>query len=230
MRDYIAGNGMETETSFLSNSWLRYKLGEFDPFGWLINNSAFLQHYLPYRNWMRTDFPETMSVLINRSNVMSASGYEPDNNVEKNINNDPGSNDLDDGLGFQQYENYTIDAARLNNLLNILDVGKRDLPPTSTLVVEMPIHPTFYNYVGGDQVHRQFQQVISSNVGSNGGFFLPSQICLGTIPLEGRSNLWHLNYIGAPYFSTCLGEQLAILAHQQNTNFIKVVDPIREVP
>lgn len=230
MRDYVTGNGMETETNFMADSWLRYKLREFNPLGWLINNSAFLQIYLPYRNWMRPDFPETMSVYVKRFNAMSASGYESDNNVGENNANYSDPNSPDNSLSSQQYVNYQIDTDRLNKLIDILNVSKSNLNPTSTLVVEMPINPTFYYYVGGDQVHRKFQKVISTIVESNKGFFLPSETCLGTIPSQGRSNLWHLNTLGALNFSNCLGEQLAILAHQQNTYFIKEIDFIREVP
>ncbi len=85
----------------------------------------------------------------------------------------------------------------------------------------MPVHPTFYVFVGGEAVHKQFQQTLFSFVEDNGGLFLPAEAC-NDIPLEGRSNRWHLNYIGAPIFSKCLGQQLSILADQQNTDFVHV--------
>ncbi|MFH2040794.1 MAG: hypothetical protein ABIJ65_15295 [Chloroflexota bacterium] len=229
MRDYIAGNGLETETKFLSNSWIRYKLGENDPLGWIIDNSAFLQLFLPYRNWMRSDFPETMSNLVSRYKDMSASGYEIDNNSGKSLNDHPDPNDPQEAINFQQFGNYKIDPTRLQNLKNLIDIGKSNSSPTSTLVIEMPVHPAFYIYVGGDQVHRDFQDVISAAVEAEGGTFLPAEACLNTIPSQGRSNLWHLNYIGAPYFSNCLGDQLAILAHQLNTDFISETNSKREI-
>ena len=89
----------------------------------------------------------------------------------------------------------------------------------------MPVHPTFYVYVGGEAVHKQFQQTISSFVTTNGGTFLPAETCLSSIPLNGRSNRWHLNYIGAPYFSSCLGNQLAILVNQDHINPITTGAP-----
>jgi hypothetical protein len=230
MRDYIACNGLETETYFLSNSWIRYKLGEFAPFGWLINNSAFLQLYLPYRSWMRSDFPETMAALETRFYDMSSSGYEPDTYIGKNIMDHPDPGDPDDALNFQQFGNFQIDLTRQQDLVNILEVGKATLHPPDILIVEMPIHPNFYDFVGGDQVHREFQQAISSIVSSKDGYFLSSQTCLSAIPLQGRSNLWHLNYLGAPFFSDCLGENLATLALQHNTDFIKEMEPGGEIP
>jgi hypothetical protein len=79
--------------------------------------------------------------------------------------------------------------------------------------------------VGGEAVHKQFQQTISSFVTTNGGTFLPAETCLSSIPLNGRSNRWHLNYIGAPYFSSCLGNQLAILVNQDHINPIATGAP-----
>jgi hypothetical protein len=222
MRDYIAGNGMDYETRFLADSWLHTELGKFDPFIWLVNNSAALQHYLPYRNWMRSDFSQTMSTYVERYQGTTASGYEADHLVGTNIDRLPDPNKPDDAANFLEGKNYQISPSRLSNLKTILAAGKPYRLPTAIWVVEMPVHPTFYVFVGGEQVHRQFQQVISSFVASNGGSFLPSEACLDAIPLQGRSNRWHLNYIGAPIFSSCLGEQLALLAQQQKTSFIKM--------
>ncbi|MFH2038538.1 MAG: hypothetical protein ABIJ65_03795, partial [Chloroflexota bacterium] len=142
----------------------------------------------------------------------------------------PDPNDPQEATNFQQFGNYKIDPTRLQNLKNLIDIGKSNSSPTSTLVIEMPVHPSFYTYVGGDQVHRDFQDVISTAVATEGGTFLPAEACLNTIPSEGRSNLWHLNYFGAPFFSNCLGDQLAILAHQLNTDFLNDTNLKRGIP
>jgi hypothetical protein len=126
-------------------------------------------------------------------------------------------NDPEEAQYFKAYGNYQIATSRLDNLKSILDFNQNQ--GTTVLVVEMPVHPTFYAYVGGEEVHKQFQQTISLFITTNGGSFLPAETCINTIPLNGRSNRWHLNYIGAPYFSSCLGDQLAIFAHQQHTDF-----------
>jgi hypothetical protein len=217
MRDYIAGNGMEYETPFLNDPWLRYQRGDFTFLGWLFDHSAALQHYLPYRNWMRSDYSDTMALYINRYHDTSASGYEPDSATGINIDATPDPNNPTDSIYFEAYGNYQIAPSRLENMQSILDFSRSK--GTSVLVVEMPVHPTFYVYVGGEGVHQQFQQTIASLVTSNGGSFIPAETCID-IPLEGRSNRWHLNYLGAPVFSKCLGAQLVILAGQQSSNFI----------
>ncbi len=218
MRDYIAGNGLEYETPFLNDPWLRFETGKFNLFGWLAEHSSALQHYLPYRNWIRSDYSETMALYIKRYQETSASGYEPDSMIGVNVDVPPNPNDPAEAQNFKDYGNYHIAATRLGNLKDILDFSQNQ--GTQVLVVEMPVHPTFYVYVGGEAVHEQFQQTISSFIIANGGSFLPSETCLGTIPLKGRSNRWHLNYIGAPYFSECLGDQLAIFINQHNMHFL----------
>ena len=216
MRDYIAGNGLEYETPFLKDPWLQYRIGQYNLVGWLADNSSAMQHYLPYRNWVQSDFPQTMAFYIKRYQETSASGYEPDSMIGVNVDVPPNPNDPTEVQNFKDYGNYQIAASRVDNLKNILDFSKNQ--GTNVWVVEMPVHPTFYVYVGGERVHQQFQQTISSFVTTNGGSFLPSEACLNTIPLKGRSNRWHLNYIGAPYFSSCLGDQLAIFVQQNHIN------------
>jgi len=223
MRDYIAGNGLEYETPFLKDPWLRYQAGDFNLFGWVVDHSAALQHYLPFRNWARSDYPQTIAFYIKRFHDTSASGYEPDIGIGDNIDIPPNPKDPAEVQNFKDFGNYQIAASRLNNLKNILDFSKNQ--GTNVWVVEMPVHPTFYVYVGGELVHKQFQQKISSFVTSNGGSFLPAEACLSTIPLNGRSNRWHLNYIGAPYFSACLGDQLASFINQQHIDLITTGAP-----
>ena len=216
MRDYIVGNGLEYETPFLNDPWLRYQTGNFNLVGWMTENSAALQHYLPFRNWVRSDFPDTIALYFKRYKETSASGYEPDSAIGANIDTPPNPDDPAEVQNFKEYGNYQVAAARLENLKSILDFSKNQ--GTTVWVVEMPVHPTFYVYVGGEKVHQQFQQNISSFVTTNGGSFLPAEACLSVIPLNGRSNRWHLNYIGAPYFSKCLGGQLVGFANQQQIN------------
>jgi len=220
MRDYIAGNGLEYETPFLRDPWLREQTGNFNLVGWLAGHSAALQHYLPFRNWVRSDFPDTLALYFKRYQQTSASGYEPDSAIGVNIDVPPNPDDPAEAQNFKDYGNYQVAAARLEDLKSILDFSKNQ--GTTVWVVEMPVHPTFYVYVGGEKVHQQFQQNISSLVAAKGGSFLPAEACLSVIPLNGRSNRWHLNYIGAPYFSNCLGSQLVGFVDQQQIKLTKL--------
>jgi hypothetical protein len=217
MREFVAGSGLDYETRFLADPWLQYEGGNMNFRGWMVDHSATLQHYLPFRNWMRADFLETLPLYLKRTHDTTPSGYELDRLIGKNIDATPDVHNPEDAKDFAAYGQYQIDPSRLENLATILDLSHN--VQTKILVVEMPVHPTFYDFVGGARVHQKFQQTIKAFVELNAGSFLPAETC-NDIPLEGRSNRWHLNYIGAPIFSKCLGQQLSILAKQQNTDFI----------
>lgn len=167
---------------------------------------------------MRADFPQFIYTYLYRSRNTGSSGYDPELATGKNIDLPPNPNDPAEVENFKDNRDFALAPARLENLRSIVAINREE--GTRVLIVEMPVHPTFYVYVGGDTVHRQFQQTISSIISSNGGAFLPAEKCMD-IPLAGRANRWHLNYVGAPIFSTCLGQQLTVLAGQQKTDFIR---------
>jgi hypothetical protein len=218
MPDYIADNGLEYEQIFLSDPWIQYQQGNLNIHGWLVENSQGLEYYLPYRDWMQTSFPQYFYKYVTRSQNTSASGYEPEFATEVNIESPPDPNATEEFQYFEIYGNYQIAPSRLKNLDSLLSLGQDK--ETNVLIIEMPFYPTFYVYVGGEDVHKQFQLTISAEALKAGSSFIPAETCKD-IPLAGRANRWHLNYIGAPVFSSCLGQQLAVLANEQNNYFIK---------
>jgi hypothetical protein len=217
MREYVPDSGLVAEKHFLADPWVQYESGRFNLTGWVIDHSSALEYYLPYRNWVRADFLDTQPNYLERRKDTTANGYEQDNKIGQNVDAIPDPNNPQDAEDFAAYHNFQIDPTRLINLQSILALQQRGGP--KILIVEMPVHPTFYTFVGGEQVHRSFQETLRAFVETNGGSFLPAESCID-IPLNGRSNRWHLNYLGAPFFSNCLGRQLSILARQQNTDFI----------
>jgi hypothetical protein len=217
MRDFIAGLGLDYQERFLSDPWMEYQQGKINLLGWLLDHSMALQTYLPYRNWMRADFPETIHLYRYRSLNTSTSGYEAENEVGEAIDIPPDPNNPAELKNFETFGNFVTAPSRLQNLESMLALGKNE--GTKVLIVEMPVHPTFYIYVGGEAVHKQFQETISSAVTKAGGSFIPAEAC-GDIPLNGRANRWHLNKMGAPVFSTCLAKELVALCAKQKTDFI----------
>jgi hypothetical protein len=205
MREYMGGVGVKDEQRFLASPWVQYRQGNFNPLGWLVDRSQALQTLLTYRNWMRTDFPDSLQLYLARNKTTTTGGYEPENAVGKNLDVPPDPTDPAEAKTFSTFGNYQIDSARLEDLKGLLSLGKAS--GIEILLVEMPVHPTFYDYAGGEQVHRDFQAVIAAETGSSGMVFIPAETC-PDIPLEGRANRWHLNRTGAPFFSRCLASSL----------------------
>jgi hypothetical protein len=216
MRDYDATNGLETEAILLSDPWVQYRMEDFNLRGWIVDHSLALQHYLPYRNWMRSDFANTFATFLQTYHATSLAGYEPDYEVMSpaSVSN---PNDLADNPYFDSTQPYQVDPSRLECLRAILDLARDNGP--QIVVVEMPVHPVFFEYAGGETVHKAFQEKIAETVQAGGGIFL-SAIDEVTIPLQGRSNLTHLNWRGAPILSAYLGEQLATLTNQEGMMFV----------
>jgi len=216
MRDYDATNGIRTETKYLSDSWMQYQMGNFNPKGWLVDHSVTLQHYLPYRNWMRNDFPSTFASYLGTYHATSATGYEGDL-AELTADKIPNPSTSDSNPYFSSSQPYQIDPTRLVCLGTILDLARNG--GTRIIVVEMPVHPMFFEFAGGKAIHEAFKEKIAETVRSGGGIFLPATEEVA-IPLDGRANLTHLNWKGAPIFSAYLGARLAGLTSQDGMMFI----------
>jgi hypothetical protein len=219
MRDFIATNGLDVQQRFLSDPWMEYQQGSFNFTGWMIDHSMALQTFLPYKNWMRADFPQTISSFMLHRITISTDGYERENYQGGNIDSPPDPANPQDAQNFLDYGNFQVAPSRLGSLQSILSL--QGSPGTKVLIVEMPVHPSFYVFIGGDSVHKQFQGTISSFVTSSGSIFLPAETC-GSIPLAGRADRVHLNNLGAHFFSVCLGDQLSNLAQDLDLSSINM--------
>ena len=207
-RDYLGNYDLDTNQGFLASPWIQYRSGQLNLLGWLIDHSVGLQRYLVYRDWIRSDFLSTLELYIHRSNRTTPSGYEPDSFVATNLNTPPNPSNPADESMFNLYHNYQIDPFRLSQLQDILDLQK--LPETRVIILEMPMHPTFYLYMGGQAVHHEFQKKLAEVITSSHSIFIPAN-GNPNIPANGHSDREHLNHNGAGPMSTFLGQQLAAL-------------------
>jgi hypothetical protein len=215
-RDYLASDNADLNAAFLASPWIRYQSGEWNFPGWLIANAAALRHYLPYRNWMRSDFFTIRSIYFYRISRTSASGYEPDHAIVTNLDIPPDPNDPSEIEAFAKYRDYKVDPSRLASLEAILSLQGQG--STRVIVMNLPLEPTFYDYMGGTSVYQQYLRVIETAVVNAGGQFISSNDA-PQIPPDGRPDREHLNHIGAPVLSVYLGERLAALAKADGTLF-----------
>jgi hypothetical protein len=216
-RDYLSSDNFEVNQQFLLSPWIEFMSGDWNLAGFLIDHSVALRRYLPYRNWMRSNFLETLYRIDRRENRTSSNGYEPENYVGTNLDLPPDPNSADEQDAFAKYHDYAIDLTRLSDLVSILSLGQEGI--TRVLVMEMPLQSTFYDYLGGISVYQDYRQQIASIVIGNGSMFIQSDGNL-QIPANGRPDRAHLNKIGAPVFSTYLGTQLASLTKNNGWQFI----------
>jgi hypothetical protein len=208
-RDYLATDNADVNLAFLANPWIRYQAGEWNFPGWLIAHSEALRRYLPYRNWMRADFPTLRANLIYARAHITDSGYIADHYVGTGLDAPPDPNDPSEMDAFAKYSNYTIDPSRLACLEAILSLQKEG--STRVIVMNLPLDSTFYDYMGGASVYMQYENAIEAAVLNAGGLFIASNDA-PQFPPDGRSDREHLNLNGAPVLSVYLGTRLADMA------------------
>jgi hypothetical protein len=206
MRDYVAANGLEAETTFESNRWIQGFLGSDSSHQTeLISASSGLQRILVFRNWSRFDFLDNLLMTVKRYKDTSQAGYEADHQVGTNIDHHPDPNDPEEKANFEMFSDFQTDPGRLGDLKRMIDLNRSGAQFFTT---EMPVYPTYFDYFGGESVHQQFQSEIEVFIQENGGFFIPP-ISWELIPVAGRADNHHLNIEGAPLFSQLLAQKLA---------------------
>ena len=216
MREFHSSGGLDMLDDMNSDPWFEYQQGKLNVLGWLIDHSAAIRHFMPYRNWMRADFPTSFLDNLQRTINTTANGYDPEHAVGTNLDLPPDPSNPGDKYYYELYQGYQVAAFQMECLQKILDLQKNG--ETQVIVVEMPVMPSFFYYVGGEQVHQQFQQVLASTIAESGAVFLPASKTL-PIPENGRANRVHLNEIGAPIFSDYLGLQLSNLTTRHGLRF-----------
>ena len=214
MRDYEAGNGLEVERQLLTDQWMTARQGGRETArAWLIENSSVLQHLIFFRNWSRADFLDASLMQARRFADTTPSGYEPDANVGENIDIPPDPADPEEQEDFMLFSDFSIDADRLEDLKSILELREGG---TLVIITEMPVHPNYFTYFGGEGAHDEYLETLVPFIEENGGVYLPPP-AWQRIPLFSRVDHHHLNVIGAILYSRMLAQNLADLCLNQNT-------------
>lgn len=111
------------------------------------------------------------------------------------------------------FGNYTLDSGRLENLADVLDLSREG---TRILITELPVHPNYFVYFGGEPAHAEYMTELVPFINSRDGVFLPP-LSPDLIPDAFRTDYYHLNYKGAELYSALLADQLADLCLDQET-------------
>jgi hypothetical protein len=212
LRDFIAGNGDDVAESFLSNKWLQYRLGKKSITGWVVDHSRAFQFLLSWRYWARDDFFDTYLHNQQRWKNTHFDGYEPEIWITNFTGKYPDPNDPENAEMFALYRNYTIDPVRLESLNTLLDLEKSG---TQIWITEFPAYPGFYEYFGGQRVHEDYLLTIREYVSNHGGVFI-TPINPDLIPLLGRFDDHHVNFLGARVYSGLQARQLVKICREEN--------------
>lgn len=212
LREYGPVTDSSVPDRYQTASWFQYKLGNFSLEAWVYDHSSAMQYFLPFRNWSRSDFPDTLLKDLYRYNQTTTSGYEPERQYGKDLDVNTDPTDPAQKILFDLYRDYVPNEQNLADFANILNLQKEGV---QVMVTEMPIYWTFYDYFGGESVHQDFLETINQITLEHQGVFV-QPVNSELIPLVGRMDNHHLNFEGAPIYSQLLGAELGDLCLDQD--------------
>jgi hypothetical protein len=206
-REYGSGAGTDATQRYFASPWIQYQQGQWSPLGWLFDHSLALQRYLPYRNWVRSDFREQMRLYDKHLYNVHPNGYDPDLREQLVFDSPPDPSNPDNQDLYAMFQSYDPAPERLEALRQLFSLGQRT--GTVIVVMEMPLHPSNYDYFGeGEADHAQFLAALAASAQEGRAPLLPT-LPESKMPADGRADRAHLNWRGAPVLSAHLGNELA---------------------
>jgi len=187
-----------------SMDWVRYRLGEPNLNGWLIDHSVALRTYLPFRYWYLPAFAKQQVDADSFDTQITPEGFGRLEHRSDNIADSPTRDDPQASF-FDILHDFTLDEAQLAALDRLLTLR----PTLPMIIVEMPLHPTFFDFFGnGKADFDRGLSIVRAHIQPTGVQFIETTE-LQLIPDAGWANRNHLNTRGADLFSRWLGLQIA---------------------
>ncbi len=185
-RDFSRDFG-ELARPLMSDPWVREKLADPNPGGWLTDNSLFYRYLGQVRNQLNPDYMQFYARLRRE--------LAPDGFLRY------GGNDLT--IDTEEFiPKFKLHAEDLSGLDEVMAMKDQDV---QVILLEVPVYPDFLpNYVEGDSLKyfTEFRAPIQERVDVYGVPFVYSQEEIGTFISGSRWNdVKHLNTKGAEVFS-----------------------------
>lgn len=193
-RDFSRDFG-ELARPLMVDPWVREKLADPNPGGWLTDNSLFYRYLGQVRNQLNPDYMQFRTRLLRE--------LAPDGFLQY------GGNDLtiDTQEFIPKFKLNAEDLSGLDEVMAMKDQGVK------VILLEVPVYPDFLpHYVEGDSVKyfTEFRDPVQKRVDVYGVPFVYSQEDIGTFISGSRWNdVKHLNTKGAEIFSRWFARRAA---------------------
>jgi lysophospholipase L1-like esterase len=193
-RDFSRDFG-ELARPLTADPWVREKLADPNPGGWLTENSLFYRYLGQVRNALNPDYQQFRLRLLRE--------LAPDGFLQY------GGNDLtiDTTEFIPKFKLNADDLSGLDEVMAMKDQGVK------VILLEVPVYPDFLpHYVEGDSVKyfTEFREAVQKRVDVYGVPFVYSQEDIGTFISGSRWNdVKHLNIKGAEIFSRWFAKRAA---------------------
>jgi hypothetical protein len=190
----------------LEMPWIRYKLGEFSPVGWLYEHSQIVRYSEILRQIIRIK-GNRESILHNEEDELLKGFYSMEGQGLFDLANppDPESKHPYDEHYFAELGNFKLLPVNLEALDQIADLQSAT---TTVMAVEMPVSDTYYYYFENDEEeYNVFKEEIRSRLSAKSVPFFETTHHIYFADKE-WFNRNHLNLEGAQIFSAWLGEEI----------------------
>lgn len=178
--------------------WVRYRLGEWSPDGWLVDHSAAYRYYLAYRHW--ADAAQWQ--LITRGLDLAADGFWPRPPRQVDL-----AAEIDGARRAMPLAEQHVAAEQLAALDALGALRERGV---AVLVIEMPGPLAFSRWLTATPTYRDFAAAVRQRLARTG---VPYWETWQTVPPDvvgddGWLDVIHMNTRGAAALSSWLGERI----------------------
>lgn len=188
------------DIAWTQSVWLRYKAGQVNAQGFLIEHSTLYRYILTYRKWATHDYEKLTTDTRLGMQLFGADGSKRDTRQFEKFGLAP--DPVLDAAVFRFWKGYRVSADQLTALEAIIDQTAEH--GVQLIVVEAPFHRSILNYVEdpeGD--YQSFIDAVSLLLAERGISFLRMEDW-SVLPDEVWADRNHLNKYGADLFTDWL--------------------------
>jgi hypothetical protein len=205
-RDYAIPVEAEDAYVISDTPWLKYQNGQFNLKGWLYAHSSIFQYKGHVRDFLFINYPEDVFASRNAPDYQ-AYGLDPKDDIRLDVRASPDFESAENRDPVKWLTHYEIRHENVAGLRRIVQQSNNDV---QVIVLELPFYKTALEFFSnGEQDYEIYIQQVSAIT----AFSQVSFWRLEDQPALSPENWWdyfHLNLQGANFFSTWLGNKLAV--------------------
>ena len=189
-------------TEIIGSPWVQYQLGKWNLDSWLLDHSQFYAELMAFSFWAHP----LEEWLVRPSDLSSYSGYEPIQDQKIDVRLGLTETEITGREIYTSLQNYQLEEEETRGLEQFLDLPHE----TQLILVEMPVHQSFFLYLGrGAEDRKTFINELEAFSTKNHVPLITSYGALD-IPDKDWADRNHVTANGASIFSSWLAGQLSL--------------------
>jgi hypothetical protein len=187
-------------TEIIGSAWVQYQLGKRNLDGWLINQSQFYAELMAFSFWAHP----LDEWFVRPSDLTNYSGYEPIYDQKIDVRMGLTEAEITGREIYASLQDYQLEKEEIEGLDQLSDLPSK----TQLIIVEMPVHQSFFLYLGrGTEDRKTFINELEA-FSKTRHVPLITSYGMVDIPDQDWADRNHVTGNGASIFSTWLADQL----------------------